>query len=358
MKTRITELLGIRAPILQASMAWITDARLAAAVSEAGGLGTIGPNAGCTTVTRDPVETGERLRGQIRECRRLTAKPFAVNFVVGVIGWDRQYSDRCVGVGIEEAVPVAIVSQGNPIVYTERLKKAGMKVIHVCSTVRHVKKAEEAGVDAVIVSGTEGGGHSGFDQMTTFCLVPQAAEAVRIPVIAGGGIVDARGLVGALALGAEGVYMGTRFIATLECPAHPNVKRAILEAGDTSTVAVRHGNPFPEADARRGDRGFVEERRGSVRLLVNDFLRKILAVRGGRLSFEEALSESDGSDIQPQSERTIAAFLHGDLENNTITAGQGSGLIRDIPSCRELVDRLMTEAVGIVQRLSDCTSHP
>ncbi len=356
MKTRLTELLGIRAPIVQASMAWITDARLASAVSEAGGLGTIGPNAGCTTVTRDVFETGERLREQIRECRRLTARPFAVNFVVGVVGWDRQYSDRCVEVGIEEGVPVAVVSQGNPLVYTERLKKAGMKVIHVCSTVRHVKKAEEAGADAVIVSGTEGGGHSGFDQMTTFCLVPQAAEAVRIPVIAGGGVVDARGLVGALALGAEGVYMGTRFIATRECPAHPNVKRAILEAGDTSTVAVRHGSPLPEADARRGDRGFVEERRGSVRLLVNDFLRQVLAGRGGRLSFEEALSDSDGSDIQPQSERTIAAFLHGDLENNTITAGQGSGLIRDIPSCRELLDRMMAEAAVIIRRLSACAS--
>lgn len=356
MKTRITELLGIRAPILQASMAWITDARLAAAVSEAGGLGTIGPNAGCTTVTRDVVETGERLREQIRECKRLTAKLFAVNFVVGVVGWDRQYSDRCVQVGIEERVPVAIVSQGNPLVYTERLKKAGMKVIHVCSTVRHVKKAEEAGADAVIVSGTEGGGHSGFDQMTTFCLVPQAAEAVQIPVIAGGGIVDARGLVGAMALGAEGVYMGTRFIATLECPAHPNVKRAILEAGDTSTVAVRHGSPFPNPDDRKGNRGFVEERRGSVRLLINDFLRKILAGQPGSLSFEEALSDSDGSDIQPQSERTIAAFLHGDLENNTITAGQGSGLIRDIPSCQELVDRMMAEAVGIVRRLSACAA--
>lgn len=354
MKTRITELLGIRAPILQASMAWITDARLAAAVSEAGGLGTIGPNAGCTTVTRDPVETGERLREQIRECRRRTERPFAVNFVVGVLGWDRQYSDRCVEVGIEEGVPVAVVSQGNPLVYTERLKRAGMKVIHVCSTVRHAIKAEEAGADAVIVSGTEGGGHSGFDQMTTFCLVPQAVEAVRIPVIAGGGVVDARGLAAALALGAEGVYMGTRFIATQECPAHPNVKRAILEAGDTSTVAVRHGSPWPDRDARRGDRGFVEERRGSVRLLVNDFLKKILAERGGRLSFEEALSDSDGSDIQTQSERTIAAFLHGDLKNNTITASQGSGLIRDIPSCRELVETMMTGAAEIARQLSAC----
>mgnify|MGYP000396842368 CR=1 FL=1 len=123
-----------------------------------------------------------------------------MNFVVGVVGWDRDYSDRCLEVGIEEGVPVAVVSQGSPQVYTPRLKEAGVKVIHVGSTVRHVQKAEEAGVDAAIVSGTEGGGHSGFDQMTTLCLVPQATDAVKIPVIAGGGIVDARGMVAALAL--------------------------------------------------------------------------------------------------------------------------------------------------------------
>ena len=153
---------------------------------------------------------------------------------------------------------MAIVSQGSPAVYTERLKNAGIKVVHVCSTVRHVRKAEEMGVDAVIASGT-GGGHSGFDQITTLCLIPQAVDAVEIPVIAGGGIVDARGLMGALSLGAEGVYMGTRFMATKECPTHPNVKRAILEATDTSTMAIRHGSPVPLEDERRGDRGFVEE---------------------------------------------------------------------------------------------------
>ncbi|MBW2324746.1 MAG: nitronate monooxygenase, partial [Deltaproteobacteria bacterium] len=219
------------------SMAWITDAALAAAVSEAGGLGTIGPNSGSETVTTDVKETGERLRVEIRKCRSLTNRPFAVNFVVGVGGLDRKFSDCCVEVGIEEKVPVAIVSQGSPRVYTARLKEAGMKVIHVCSTVRHVRNAEDSGVDAVVASGTEGGGHSGFDQITSLCLVPQTVEAVKIPVIAGGGIVNARGFMGALALGAEGVYMGTRFIATQECPAHINVKQALLKAADTSTTA-------------------------------------------------------------------------------------------------------------------------
>ena len=158
MKTRLTELLGIDHPILLASMAWITPAELAAAVSQAGGLGTIGPNAGMISVTTDVEETGEKLRGQIRRCKALTNRPFAVNFVVGLAGIDRKFSDRCVAVGIEEKVPVAIVSQGSPLRYTPMLKSAGIKVIQVCSTVRHVRKAQEAGVDAVVVSGTEGGG--------------------------------------------------------------------------------------------------------------------------------------------------------------------------------------------------------
>jgi len=358
MKTRITELLGIKHPIIQASMAWIADAKLAAAVSEAGGLGTIGPNAGSTSVTTDVAETGERLRDQIRVYREITDNPFAVNFVVGVIGWDRDYSDRCMEIGIEEKVPVAIVSQGNPIVYTERLKGAGMKVIHVCSTVRHVRKAEDAGADAVIVSGTEGGGHSGFDQLTTFCLVPQAADAVEIPVVAGGGITDARGLVSALALGAEGVYIGTRFINTEECPAHFNVKKAIIDARDTGTMAVRHGSPAPPENEKRGDRGFVEERRGSVRLLLNDFTRRILAETGGAITFEQLLATTGADELNPESNRTVSAFLLGDLENNTITAGQGSGMIGDIPSCRELIEHMMEEAGEILRRLQGMYPNP
>jgi NAD(P)H-dependent flavin oxidoreductase YrpB (nitropropane dioxygenase family) len=351
MKTRITDMLGIRHPVILAPMAWITDAELAAAVSEAGGLGTIGPNAGFRTVTTDVDETGERLREQIRKCRELTDRPFAVNFVVGVVGWDRDFSDRCLAVGIEEKVPVAVISQGSPLVYTQRLKDAGITVIHVCSTVRHAQKAQEAGVDAVVVSGTEGGGHSGFDQITTFCLVPQAVDAVSIPVISGGGVTDARGLMGALSLGAEGVYMGTRFMATKECPAHANVKAAVVGAGDTSTMAVRHGSPAPAAGEKRGNRGFVEERRGSVRLLVNDYLMKIMMETGGVLSYEALRSPAEG-DRNAQSNSTVDAFVHGNLETNSITTGQGVGLIRDIPSCRELIEGIMSDTARICDRLA------
>jgi NAD(P)H-dependent flavin oxidoreductase YrpB (nitropropane dioxygenase family) len=304
------------------------------------------------TVTADVFETGERLREQIRKCREMTNKPFAVNFVVGVVGWDRDYSDRCVEIGIEEKVPVAIISQGSPQVYTQRLKKEGMKVIHVCSTVRHVKKAEAEGVDAVVVSGTEGGGHSGFDQITTFCLVPQAADAVEIPVIAGGGVADARGLMGALALGAEGIYMGTRFMATRECPAHPNVKQAVLTATDTSTIAVRHGSPVQVKGQNTGDRGFVEERRGSVRMLINDYIKEIMAEKGADFTFDSALEASDEQESNPESNRTVAAFVHGDLDRNSITVGQGSGLIHDVPTCKELIERIVYEAERVMEKLN------
>lgn len=353
MKTRITELLGIKYPIVLASMAWITDAALASAVSDAGGLGTIGPNSGSETVTTDVRETGERLRVEIRKCRSMTSRPFAVNFIVGVGGLDREYSDCCVEVGIEEKVPVAIVSQGSPRVYTTRLKQAGMKVIHVCSTVRHVCNAEEAGADAVVTSGTEGGGHSGFDQITTLCLVPQAVKAIKIPVIAGGGISDGKGFMGALALGAEGVYMGTRFMATRECPAHENVKQALLNATDTSTMPVRHGSPALEPGANVGNRGFVEERRGSVRLLINDAFNRRFTQKDGRLSYDEAFSGQEQPDPNVQSNRTVDAYIRGDLETNSITAGQGAGLIDDIPTCRDLIERIMREAGTILNRLNE-----
>ena len=273
MKTEVTELLGIEHPVLLAAMAWVTNAEMVAAISNAGALGTLGPNAGARTVTIDVNETGERLREQIKRVKSLTDLPFAVNFVVGVAGLDKVYSDRCVEVGIGERIPIAIISQGNPNVYTERLKNAGIKVVHVCATVRHAQKAQEAGVDAIVASGTDGGGHSGFDQNTTFCLVPQVVEAVNIPVIAGGGVANGRQLLAALALGAEGVYVGTRFIATAECPAHEGYKKIILSSKDGDTIAIRHGEV---AKPGSGNRGFAAERRGSLRIILNDKISDIM----------------------------------------------------------------------------------
>jgi NAD(P)H-dependent flavin oxidoreductase YrpB (nitropropane dioxygenase family) len=267
------------------------------------------------------------------------------------VGLDRKFSDKCLEVVLEEKIPVAVVSQGSPLVYTQILKNQGIKVVHVCSTVRHVQKAEEAGADAVVVSGTEGGGHSGFDQLTTFCLVPQAADAVKIPVIAGGGVVDARGLVGALSLGAEGVYMGTRFMATQECPAHPHVKDAVLAATDTSTMAIRHGSAVREKVSETGSRGFVEERRGSVRMLVNDYLKGVIAENRGVPSFDEITRAAGKTEENPESNRTVSSFIFGNLTENSITLGQGAGLIKDIPTCRELIEKIMREADSVFTRM-------
>jgi len=226
-KTRVCGLLGIKYPIIQGGMTWIANAELAAAVSEAGGLGTISPNAGMRL--EDNVELN--LVQQIRLARELTAKPFAVNIVVLI-----PEIAALVDVLIDEGVPVVTTSAGNPRLYTPRLKDAGVKVLHVVSSVRQAQVAEECGVDAVIAEGFEAGGHNGFDELTTMVLVPQIADAVEIPVIAAGGIADARGFAAAMALGAEGVQMGTRFIATTECNAHPDFKRRIIDSNDTDTM--------------------------------------------------------------------------------------------------------------------------
>jgi enoyl-[acyl-carrier protein] reductase II len=234
---RICNLLNIQYPVIQAPMNWVSGADLVAAVSNAGGLGTLGPNAGSKNITADVAETGERFRTQIRKIKRLTKAPFAVNITVG-FGEERRYSQKTVAVAIEEAAPVAIVSVGSPGVYTKTLKDAGVIVMHAVSTATHAQKAEAAGVDAVICEGFEAGGHKGFTELTTLVLTPMVADAVAIPVVTGGGIGDARGVLAALALGADGIYMGTRFMATREAASHQRVKSAIVAATDVCTVSV------------------------------------------------------------------------------------------------------------------------
>lgn len=359
-KTKICELLGIEYPIISASMAWINSAEFVAAVSNANGMGTLGPNGGQTTLTRDPVETAERVRNQIKKIRSLTDKPFAVNFAIGM-GKDRVYSNNCVRVGIEERIPVAIVSEGSASVYTDMLHKAGIKVIHVIHTVKHAKSAAARGVDAVITSGTEGGGHSGFEQLTIFAITPQVVDAVDIPVIAGGGVTDGHGIVSAMALGAEGVYMGTRFIATKECPVHENYKQAILQADDTSTVSIAHG---PGRSATVGDRTsvegartetespFPEERRGSVRMIYNRFVQEIYDMEARGASVDEVQAYLNSSyQGREDCNRYMAAALYGDMENSMVAAGQGVGLIRSVPTCDELIRQLVEEADKCIETL-------
>lgn len=315
-QNRICSLLGIRYPIIQAPMNWVSGAALTAAVSAAGGMGTIGPNAGAEKINSDVEATGELVRKQIHKVRAITDKPFAVNVVVG-FGEDTKYSRKVVDVLVEEKVPAAIVSVGRPDTYTETLKKAGIKVLHAISTARHAQKARQAGVDAVICEGFEAGGHKGFTELTTFVLTPMVADAVDIPVVTGGGIGDARGVIAALALGADGIYMGSRFMATQESESHQNVKKAVAAAKDVCTVSV--------------SKEFM-----LARDLANTFTAKFQEMRKSRASTQELIAflEEHG---QYQSQHLGRA---GDAE---ICCGQVAGLINDIPPAAQLMESIITE---------------
>jgi len=309
-KNRICELLEIRYPIIQAPMNWVSGADLVAAVSNAGGLGTLGPNAGSKDITVDVELTGERIRAQIKKIKSLTSSPFAVNIVAG-FGEALIYSKKVVEVVIEEQVPVAIVSVGRPETYTQILKDAGIKVMHAISTVRHGIKAQEAGVDAVICEGFEAGGHKGFTELTTFVLTPMVADAVSIPVVAGGGIGDARGVLAALVLGADGIYMGTRFMVTRESASHSSVKEAIVRSRDVCTVSV--------------PKDFM-----LARDLANTFTRQYMDMKNAGAGAEK-LNAYLNERGQYQSQ-----FL-GEADDAEICCGQVAGLIDNVPGAAEVI---------------------
>jgi NAD(P)H-dependent flavin oxidoreductase YrpB (nitropropane dioxygenase family) len=331
-KTRLCELLGIEYPVIQAPMDWITDAGLAAAVSNAGGLGVIGPNAGERTVTDNVVETGERLRREIRKAKSLTDKPFGVNLIVvelpiGFPEGGKAFSDQCLKVTLEEGVPVAVLVGNTPEAYAKQLKKAGIKVLHralPAVNVAAARKAEEAGVDAFVAVGFEGGGHTGADCISTSVLVPQIVDALRIPVVAGGGIADGRGMIAALSWGAEGVYMGTRFIAPRECPAHEKVKQAIVKADDVSTLALR------------GILGMVRS------------LKTPLTTRCGEM-------EAAGYSLREITDLYHSGYIKGMLEGNaiegTFICGSACGLIREIKGAATVVQDTIREADQILASL-------
>jgi enoyl-[acyl-carrier protein] reductase II len=321
-KNRIGELVGIRYPLIQAPMNWVSGAELAAAVSNAGGLGTLGPNAGADAIMEDVELTGERLREQIKKVRRLTSKPFAVNIPIA-LGEGMKYSKKCVAVVIEEVVPVVITSVGAPNVYTKPLHDGGIKVFHAVSTPRHAKKAEEIGVDAVVCEGYEAGGHKGFTELTTLVLTPMVADAVKIPVIAGGGIGDARGVLAALALGADAVYMGTRFMATKESESHQNVKDAIVRAKDACTVSV--------------PKDFM-----LARDLRNGFTNQYLEMRKSGTS-AEAL-RAFHAEHSPFSAQHL-----GDVENAELHCGQIAGLINNVPGAAEVISGLIQSMCAVIE---------
>lgn len=310
LKTELRELLGIEYPIIQGAMILIANAELAAAVSNAGGLGVMSFN----TAGRDP----EALRAELRKAKGLTDKPLGVNFPI-----DEDIIITYMQVAMEEGVQVATTSAGRPIIYTGLLKDAGMKVLHVVGSVRHAMAAEEAGVDAIIAEGYEAGGHNAPDELTTMALVPQVVDAVRIPVVAAGGIADGRGLVAALALGAQGVQIGTRFIATPECGAHLAYKEAIIQARDNATVI--HGRRL----------GLLS------RSLRNRMTAGVLELEAKGASVDEIVAY-----IGPG--RAYRALKEGDVSEGEAFSGQIAGLVREMMPAGEVVRSIMAQAEAIL----------
>ena len=306
MKTRVTELLGIEHPIIQGGMAWVAEYHLAAAVSEAGGLGLIGgANA-----------PGEVIRDYIRKAKERTSKPFGVNVMLM-----SPYADDVAKVVVEEGIKVVTTGAGNPGKYMDMWKAAGIKVIPVVASVALAKMMEKAGADAVVAEGTESGGHIG--EATTMTLVPQVVDAVNIPVIAAGGIADGRGIAAAFMLGAEAVQIGTRFVVAKESIVHENYKQRIIKAKDIdSTVTGRsHGHP--------------------VRCLRNQMTREYNKLESEGKSFEELEYLTLGT--------LRKAVQEGDVTHGTVMAGQIAGMIDKEQTCKEMIDEMIAQAEALLK---------
>ncbi|HDR9481434.1 TPA: nitronate monooxygenase [Burkholderia aenigmatica] len=316
MKTRITELFGIDYPIIQGGMHHVGYAELAAAVSNAGGLGII---TGLTQ--RSPAD----LAAEIRRCREMTDKPFGVNltFLPTVTSPDYPGYIRAI---VEGGVKIVETAGNNPQPYLAALKDAHVKVIHKCTSIRHALKAEAVGCDAVSVDGFECGGHPGEDDIPNFILLPRAADELKIPFVASGGIADGRSLVAALSLGADGINMGTRFIATREAPVHENVKQALVAATELDTRLV------------------MRPLRNTERVLRNAAVDRILdkeSKLGASIRFDDIVEEVAG--VYPR------IMKEGALDAGAWSCGLVVGLIRDIPTVKELVERIVNEATEIIR---------
>lgn len=307
MQTRVTQLLGIEYPIVQGGMAWVADYHLAAAVSEAGGLGLIG------AASAPP----EVVRQQIREAGKLTGKPFGVNVMLM-----NPNAEDVARIVVEEGVKVVTTGAGNPAKYMPMWKEAGVRVIPVVASVAMAKIMERAGADAVVAEGMESGGHIGF--ATTMTLVPQVVDAVSIPVIAAGGVADGRGFAAAMMLGAEAVQMGTRFCVAAEAITHPNYKERIIKAKDidTEVTGMSHGHP--------------------IRQLRNTMTKEYLRLEKEGTPFEELEYLTLGS--------LRKAVMEGDVTNGTVMAGQIAGLVKKEQTCREMILEIMDEADRLLNR--------
>ena len=317
MKTRITELFGIEHPIIQGGMHFVGFAELAAAVSNAGGLGII------TGLTQ---RTPELLANEIRRCREMTSKPFGVNltFLPTVSSPDYPGYIRAI---IDGGIKAVETAGNNPQKWLPALHEAGIKVIHKCTSVRHSLKAESIGCDAVSVDGFECGGHPGEDDVPNFILLPRAADELKIPFVASGGMADGRSLVAAMALGAEGMNMGTRFMATKEAPIHDNVKQALVAASELDTRLV------------------MRSLRNTERVLRNDAVDRLLEKEkalGASLKFEDIIDEVAG--VYPR------IMKEGAMDAGAWSCGMVAGLIHDVPTVKELIDRIMAEAHQIITK--------
>jgi NADH:quinone reductase (non-electrogenic) len=315
-KTAITELFGIQHPIIQGGMHYVGFAELAAAVSSAGGLGII------TGLTQ---KTPELLAKEIARCRDMTDKPFGVNLTFLPSFAAPPYPEYIAAIR-EGGVKVVETAGRSPEQYMPALKAADIKVIHKCTSVRHSLKAEKIGCDAVSVDGFECGGHPGEDDVPNMILLPRAADELKIPFVASGGMADARSLVAVLAMGAAGMNMGTRFIATKEAPVHPNVKKALVEATELDTRLV------------------MRALRNTERVLKNKSVDQLIEIereKGAALKIEDIHDQVAG--VYPK------VMVDGDMEAGAWSCGMVVGLINDIPTAKELIDRIMAEAEGIIR---------
>ncbi|KAA8646997.1 hypothetical protein EYZ11_000115 [Aspergillus tanneri] len=315
--TELTRRLGIEVPVVQGGMQWVGYAELAAAVSNAGGLGIL------TALTQP---TPEDLRKEIRRCRTLTSKPFGVNITLLPALVPPDYAAYA-QVVIDEGIKIVETAGNNPGPVIHQLKKAGTIILHKCTTIRHAKSAVKLGVDFLSIDGFECAGHVGENDITNFILLSRARQALKVPFIASGGFADGQGLAAALALGAEGINMGTRFMCTVEAPIHQNVKETIVKADETDTALV------------------MRRWKNTTRLFGNKVAKEALKV-------EKESKSDEFSVIAPfvSGKRGREVFLNGDVDYGVWTAGQVIGLIHDIPTCAQLLTRIQKEALEAMQR--------
>ncbi|MDO8569016.1 MAG: nitronate monooxygenase [Dehalococcoidales bacterium] len=315
-KTWLTESLGIKYPIIQGGMLWLSRAELASAVSNAGGLGVI---------TAGSFYTGEELRQEIRKTRSLTDKPFAVN--IAIMPHRKQVNwEEFIVTAIEEGIKIFETSGRSPEPYMPLFKQAKVRVLHKVVRIRDAKTAERVGADAVIVFGFEGGGHPGVEDVASLVLTPKAADTVNIPVIAAGGFGDGRGLVAALALGAEGVVMGTRFMVSQECPLHPAIKEKLLQTQEMDTMIVERSI------------------RNSARVIKTEFALKVLEMEQKGATIDELFPLING-------ERVKQAYISGNTEDAILYCSQAVGLMHEVRSVREIIDSIVAEAEVVAKRL-------